>query len=325
MPRQPNRTRRDEYLEGLTQAVKELGESNVPLGDIKIARGALLEMLEAFRVFASYRHVRKISTFGSARTKPGDPVFQLAEQFARSIADAGFMVITGAGPGIMEACQRGAGRDRSFGINIRLPHEQSANTVILGDVKLITFRYFFTRKLFFLKEADAVVLFPGGFGTHDEGYETLTLLQTGKTRPVPLILLDQPGGTYWKAWRQYVVEHLLRRRMIEENDLALFSVTSSIEEATSEILRYYRVFHSIRYIGDLLAIRLHQRLPEAVIDDLRRDFHDICGGTMEQRDALPVEQDDPDIVTLPRLVLRFDRRNYGRLRMLIDRINAAGF
>ncbi|HYD49802.1 MAG TPA: LOG family protein [Terriglobales bacterium] len=322
----PSRTRRDDYLEGLAAIIKDLGESDVPLGDVKIAHGALAEMVQAFKVFSNYRTTRKITAFGSARTQPGAAVFELAERFSRAIADHGFMVITGAGPGIMEAAQRGAGRERSFGVNIRLPHEQGANAVILGDVKLINFRYFFTRKLFFLKEADAVVLFPGGFGTHDEGYETLTLLQTGKTRPVPLILLDQPGGTYWKAWRQYVVEHLLRRRMIDEADLALFNVTTDVDEAVNEILRYYHVFHSIRYVGDLLVIRIEQPLAEDALEGLRRDFQDIvASGTIEQRDALPVEQDEPDLINMPRLVLRFDRRNYGRLRTLIDRINDAGF
>jgi len=200
--------------------------------------------------------VRKVRVFGSARTQPDDPVFKLAEEFARHIADCGYMVITGAGPGIIEACQRGAGRERSFGVNIRLPWEQQANTIISGGPKLLSFRYFFARKLFFLKEADAVVLFPGGFGTHDEGFETLTLLQTGKTRPMPLLFLDRPRGTYWKQWQRYVEDHLLRRAMIEENDLALYKVTDNVDPAVDEITAFHRVYHG--------PLRPHRRARVAV-------------------------------------------------------------
>jgi uncharacterized protein (TIGR00730 family) len=181
---------------------------------LKVATGALKEMRYAFKLFAPYRNIRKVSTFGSARTQTGDPVFRLAEHFAARIADCGYMVITGAGPGIMEACQRGAGRDRSFGINIRLPFEQSANVIIHGDPKLMHFKYFFTRKLFFIKEADAVVLFPGGFGTHDECYETLTLVQTGKAALIPVVFIDKPGGEYWRHWADYVAAHLLSAGLI---------------------------------------------------------------------------------------------------------------
>ncbi len=312
------------YLDELIATVKRLENDGASVGDLKIATGALKEMRYAFKLFAPYRNVRKVSTFGSARTQTGDPVFQLAERFATRIADCGYMVITGAGPGIMEACQRGAGRDRSFGINIRLPFEQMPNTVIHGDPKLMNFKYFFTRKLFFIKEADAVVLFPGGFGTHDEGFETLTLLQTGKTKPIPLVLLDRPRGTYWKTWQRYVEDHILRRGMVSADDLALYKVTDNVETAVNEIATFYRVYHSSRYVGPRLVIRLMRPLPDHFVQQLTAEFSDIItDGALEQRAAFAVERTDTEIFHLPRLVFRFDRVHFGRLRQLIDRLNAA--
>jgi hypothetical protein len=314
----------ERYVNDLIAIAQQLLTDGASVGDLKIATGALHEMRAAFKMFAPYREVRKVSTFGSARTQVGDPVFELAQQFAAQIADRGFMVITGAGPGIMEACQRGAGRERSFGINIRLPHEQSANPVITGDPKLMQFRYFFTRKLFFLKEADAIVLFPGGFGTHDEGFETLTLLQTGKTKSVPLVLLDRPRGTYWKTWQRYVEDHLLRRHMIDRNDLALYKVTDNVHAAVEEIISFYRVYHSARYVRDLLALRVARALPEAYLKELSTEFRDILTrGSIRQRELFPTEREERAIAHLPRLALHFDRRSFGRLRQLIDRINAA--
>jgi len=313
---------RERYVNELITAAQQLLTDGTSIGDLKIAAGALKEMREAFKMFAPYRRVRKVSTFGSARTQMGDPVFKLAEEFAGRIADGGFMVITGAGPGIMEACQRGAGRERGFGVNIRLPFEQSANPVISGDPKFMSFRYFFTRKLFFVKEADAVVLFPGGFGTHDEGFEVLTLLQTGKTDPMPLILLDRPHGEYWHTWQRYVEDHILGRGMISPEDLALFTVTDNVDVAVEAIQSFYRVYHSLRYVRDRLVIRLSRALPDDLVQGLGEEFQDIlASGVMEQRAALSAERDDPDILDLPRLVFRFDRTHFGRLRMLIDRIN----
>jgi uncharacterized protein (TIGR00730 family) len=312
------------YVHALVRTAQDLLADDTSVGDLKIAAGALREMRSAFNMFAPYRNVRKVSTFGSARTQPGDPVFRLAEEFARQIADRGFMVITGAGPGIMEACQRGAGRERSFGINIRLPTEQATNIFIGGDPKLMQFRYFFTRKLFFLKEADAIVLFPGGFGTLDEGFETLTLLQTGKTQPVPLVLLDHPHGTCWTVWQDYVERQLLARGMISREDLALYRVTDSVEVAVQEIVDFYRVYHSARYLRDLLVIRLRRRLPDDYLRALATDFQDIIvQGGITQRGAFSAEADAPAIAHLPRLALRFDRVHFGRLRRLVDRINAA--
>ena len=314
----------ERYVNELISVAQELQRDGASVGDLKIATGALHEMREAFKVFAAYRGVRKVSAFGSARTREGDPVFKLAEEFARRIADSGYMLITGAGPGIMEACQRGAGRDRSFGVNIRLPWEQQANTIISGDPKLMSFRYFFARKLFFLKEADAVVLFPGGFGTLDEGFETLTLLQTGKTRPVPLVLLDRPRGTYWKTWQRYVETQILRRHMVEKEDFALYKVTDNVDEAVEEITRFHRVYHSSRYVREQFVIRIARPLPSAFVDALATEFDDIItGGGITQRAALRAEREEVDIAHLPRLAFHFDRIHFGRLRLLIDRLNQA--
>lgn len=312
------------YIDELIATAHRLAKDGASVGDLKVATGALKEMRYAFKLFAPYRNIRKVSAFGSARTQTGDPVFKLAEQFAARIADCGYMVITGAGPGIMEACQRGAGRDRSFGINIRLPFEQSANVIIHGDPKLMHFKYFFTRKLFFIKEADAIVLFPGGFGTHDEGFEVLTLLQTGKTKPVPLVLLDRPRGTFWKTWQRYVEDHILRRGMVSADDLALYRVTDNVETAVNEVVGFYRVYHSSRYVGDRLVIRLTRSLPDDFVQALSQEFRDIIAdGVLEQRAAFALERTDADIFHLPRLVFRFDRVHCGRLRQLIDRLNTA--
>jgi uncharacterized protein (TIGR00730 family) len=318
------RTRAARILADIVRTGQALEESGASLGELKLVARALEEMRGAFEMFAPYRGIRKVATFGSARTQENDPYFRAAEEFARAIADRDFMIITGAGPGIMEACQRGAGRERSFGVNIRLPFEQGANPIIHGDPKLRSFNYFFTRKLFFVLESHAVALFPGGFGTHDEGFETLTLLQTGKCQMMPLVLLDQPRGTYWKTWQRYVEEHLLRRRMISPEDLSLYLVTDDVARAVEEISGFYRVYHSSRYVNDLLVIRTVEPLPAALLADLTRDFAPILeGGAIEACKPFAVERDEPGIMHLPRVAFRFDRRSYGLLRQLIDRINKA--
>src|SRR5215831_20266643 len=292
------------------------------VGDIKLLNAALRELRYAFKVFTPYRNIRKVSVFGSARLAQDSPPCRTAHEFARRITGAGFMVITGAGHGIMQACQQGAGRERSFGVNIRLPFEQEPNEFISKDAKLLTFRYFFTRKLIFIKEADAAALFPGGFGTHDEAFECLTLVQTGKTRPMPIVFLDAPRGTYWKTWKRYVEDHLLRRGLISEEDLALFKVTSSVEEAVEELLRFYRVYHSARTVGRDLVLRLVRPIAPAVVERLGQEFADIvASGSIEQRAALAEEADEPELASLPRLVFTFNRTNFGRLRQLIDRVN----
>lgn len=318
------RSRAARLVADIVRTGHALEQSGANLGELKLVARALEEMRGAFEMFAPYRGVRKVATFGSARTQENDPYFRTAERFARAVAEQGFMVITGAGGGIMEACQRGAGRERSFGINIRLPFEQSANPIIHGDPKLRSFNYFFTRKLFFILETHAVALFPGGFGTHDEGFETLTLLQTGKCQMMPLVLLDQPRGTYWKTWQRYVEDHILRRRMISHEDLSLYLVTDNVARAVEEISRFYRVYHSSRYVNDLLVIRTLLPLPAALLADLNREFAPIVeSGSIEACKAFAVERDDPTTFELPRIAFRFDRRGYGRLRQLINRINEA--
>ncbi len=295
-------------------------------GDLKILNAALRELRYAFKVFAPYRGVRKVSAFGSARTAPDAPAYRTAFEFSREIASHGYMVITGGGHGIMRACQEGAGRERSFGVNIKLPFEQDPNEFIHDDPKLVTFRYFFTRKLMFMKEADAIVLFPGGFGTHDEGYEALTLLQTGKMNPVPVVFLDAPGGTYWESWFSYVREHLLAPGLISEEDLALFRVTDRVADAVDEVTTFHRVYHSSRYVEREWVIRLNHRVPEALVRDLEREFAPlIAEGGMAQRDALPEEREgDPDLDHLPRLVFVARRHQFGLRRRLIDRLNREG-
>jgi uncharacterized protein (TIGR00730 family) len=343
-PKRPPRARRKKKLiadmlprlqaeTGLTreeQLVRELMETSLKLlrdgtglGDIKLLNAALRELRYALKVFAPYRHVRKASLFGSARTSPTAATYRTAVEFSRRLTEEGFMVITGAGGGIMRACQEGAGREKSFGVNIKLPFEQAPNEIINKDPKLVTLRYFFTRKLMFVKEADAVALFPGGYGTHDEAFECLTLVQTGKTRPMPIVFLDARDGTYWKTWKRYVEDHLLRQGLISPVDMALFKVTTSIEEAIAEITGFYRVYHSMRSVGARLVIRLNRRLPDDWVAALSRDFSDILAeGRIEQSGPLEVE-DEPHLADLPRLVLTFDRTHYGRLRQLIDRINEA--
>lgn len=291
-------------------------------GDVRVIRTALAELRYAFRLFAPYDQTRKVTIFGSARTLPTRQEYLEAVEFARKIAEAGFMVITGAGPGIMQAGHEGAGLDMSFGANIRLPWEQSANPIIEKDKKLITFKYFFTRKLTFIRHSDAIVLFPGGFGTLDEGYEALTLMQTGKSRLVPLVFLDRPGGTYWKVWDKNVREHLLRGQMISPDDLHLYQIADNASHAVRIITRFYRNYHSSRWVKDLLVLRLKNAPTPTAIQSLNDDFGDIIlGEKFKMIDATPEERDDDDHVELPRLAFGFDRRQYGRLRQLIDVLN----
>jgi hypothetical protein len=291
-------------------------------GDVRVIQTALRELRYSFRLFAPYAQIRKITIFGSARTKPGNLEYQQAVEFSRKIVKAGFMVITGAGPGIMQAGHEGAGPEKSFGVNIRLPWEQSANPVIREDKKLITFKYFFTRKLIFIRHSDAIVLFPGGFGTLDEGYEALTLMQTGKCQLMPHVLMDRPGGTYWKTWDQNVREHLLRDKLISSEDLNLYQITDSTDEAVKIITGFYRNFHSSRFVKDLLVIRLKTTPPANVITALNRDFADIIkGAPIKPIKPTPEEIEDKDHLDLARIAFGFNRRDYGRLRQLIDVLN----
>ncbi len=289
-------------------------------GDFKLVNAAIKELRHALRVFAPYEAVRKVSVFGSARTRPGAPEWVQAERFAEAMAQHGWMIITGAGGGIMQAAQGGAGRDASFGVNIRLPFEQAANEVIAGDAKLVNFRYFFTRKVSFVRHSHAIALFPGGFGTHDEGFEALTLIQTGKSEMLPVVFVDAPGDDYWRDWAGYVHEHLLGRGLISPDDVALFRVTDSVDEAVGEITRFYRNYHSSRYVGERLVLRVRQAPSAGQLASLSREFADVLvRGAIEAGGPLPEEQGDAP--GLARLVLHFDRKSTGRLRRLIDRLN----
>jgi hypothetical protein len=291
-------------------------------GDVRVITTALRELRYAFRLFAPYHETRKVTIFGSARTLPTRGEYLEAVDFAKQIAEAGFMVITGAGPGIMQAGHEGAGLEKSFGANIRLPWEQSANPIIDKDKKLISFKYFFTRKLTFIRHSDAIVLFPGGFGTLDEGFEALTLMQTGKGRLVPLVLLDRPGGTYWKVWDKNIREHLLRAQLISPDDLHLYQVADNASHAVRIITRFYRNYHSSRFVKDLLILRLKHAPTSSAIEGLNDDFGDIIlGEKMKMIEPTPEERDDNDHLDLPRLAFGFDRRQYGRLRMLLDVVN----
>lgn len=293
-------------------------------GDFKMLNRALKEMRHANEVFHAYRGERKVAIFGSARTKPTEPEYKTCVRFAERMKEEGFMTITGAGPGIMAAGNEGAGKDYSFGLNIALPFETSANAFINNDEKLIDFNYFFTRKLSFVKEADAAVAFPGGVGTMDELFEALTLIQTGKATVYPIVLVDAKGGTYWKFWMQFMQEHLLRQKLISETDFALFNITDNIEEAVDVILQFYKNFHSYRYVGDKLVLRLNDKLTDEAVEAINKEFKDIIkGGDIEQRGALSAESDESDLVDLHRIVLRHKRRDFGRLRMLIDAVNLA--
>src|SRR5271157_2590481 len=244
-------------------------------GDVRVIRTAMGELRYAFRLFAPYDQTRKVTIFGSSRTLPTRQEYLEAVEFARKIAEAGFMVITGAGPGIMQAGHEGAGPKMSFGANIRLPWEQAANPVIREDKKLVTFKYFFTRKLIFIRHSDALALFPGGFGTMDEGYEALTLMQTGKSQLMPLVLIDRPGGAYWKTWDRHVREHLLRNELISSDDLWLYQITDSADEAVKIITRFYRNFHSSRFVKDLFVIRLQHAPSDSALQAMSEDFADI--------------------------------------------------
>jgi uncharacterized protein (TIGR00730 family) len=311
-----------EFLHEMIHSVLRLVRNQTSRGDIKILNAALRELIYAFRVFAPFRSTRKVTIFGSARIAEASAEYRQAVVFAREMSRQGWMVITGAGEGIMKAGQDGAGRDQSFGVNIRLPFEQSANQFIQNDAKLVTFRYFFTRKLVFVKETDAIALFPGGFGTMDEAFETLTLLQTGKTALLPLVCVDQDGGDYWQSWDAYVRGTLLSRGLISPEDLSLYRVANRLEDAVGEIQTFYRNYHSSRYVGNRLVLRLHRAPTPDVATRLEEEFRDILlEGGFSVNTALPEEIEESSLASLPRLTFLFNRRSFGRLRQLIDALN----
>ena len=313
-----------DLIEQLVVSVLKLARDQISVADLKLFNRSLNELRYAARVFAPFRDKKKVVVFGSARTAPDEPESLAAETFAKKMREAGYMIITGGGDGIMGAAQRGAGREHSFGLNIRLPFEQRANEIIHGDPKLINFNYFFTRKLNFVKETHAVALFPGGFGTMDEGFEVLTLMQTGKGRIIPVVLVDKPGGTYWETWFSFLGEYLLKLGLVSADDFHFFTIAKDVDSAVEEVVRFYRNFHSYRWVGARMVMRLRQRLTPSAIEELNQQFTDILAHSeIKQSGALPEEQNEPDLADLPRLIFTPHRRNFGRLRKLIDAVNLA--
>jgi uncharacterized protein (TIGR00730 family) len=309
-------------LKEMLLSILKLSDYNLDTLDLKILNRTLKELRYAFRIFQPYRSRPKISIFGSARTHRDDPNYQIAFRFAQLLVQHGYMVITGGADGIMRAGQEGAGREHSFGVNIMLPFEQGPNTVIADDPKLITFKYFFTRKLLFVKESNGTALFPGGFGTHDEGFEVLTLVQTGKSHPQPIVCLQAPGCDYWHRWHGFIHDQLLSRGLISEEDMSLFKIFESEKAAVEEIETFYRNYHSIRSVHRHLVVRMRHRLSAEQLATINDQFSDLLDtGTFEQRDCLPEELDEPALKDFPRLVFFHNRRSASRLRQLIDHLN----
>lgn len=324
-PRRERPQTTEDFVRDIKEAADKLLVDGASRGDVKLLHTAFRELRHCFKVFGRYKGRRKATVFGSARTHPDHPTYQQAVEFGRKMAEAGWMLVTGAGAGIMEAGHVGAGRDASLGLNILLPFEQSANPVMTGNDKLMTMRYFFTRKLMFVKETDAVVLFPGGFGTHDEAFEALTLIQTGKSHLFPVVMVDQPGGTYWSTWNDFIETELKANGLISPPDTSLYRITHSVDEAVAEVTGFYRVYHSMRYVRKDLVVRLNRPIPDALLDRLNAEFKDILWeGTIERSGPDPLEANEPDLAHLPRLRFRFDRHGHSRFRQMIDLLNRSG-
>jgi len=313
----------EDLLREMLTTIAKSGEEKLDIGDMKLINTTIKELRYAFDIFSAYHGRRKIAIFGSARTNPLAKEYKMAEEFAREITGHKFLVITGSGPGIMEAGNKGAGTANSFGVNIRLPFEQEPNRYILGDSKLVNFKYFFTRKLMFIKESDATVLFPGGFGTMDEGFEAITLFQTGKCRPRPIIMLEPKGGAYWKKWLVFIKDGMLKMGYISEQDLKIFKIMYSAKEAIGEINLFYKNYHSIRYINDITVIRLNNEMPDNKIGLIKNKFSDILIDGPEKTKPMEWEARNNEHLNLPRIRMRFNRHDFGRLKELIDYINLA--
>jgi len=311
------------WIERALSVLLRIAGEDIDRLDWKIIANSLEDLEKGFQTFYKYRHTRKITIFGSARIETQTREYQLAVEFARRITELGFMVLTGGGGGIMQAGNQGAGKENSFGLNINLPFEQQANPYIIDDPKLINFKYFFTRKLFFLKESDAIALFPGGFGTQDEAFETLTLCQTGKYGPVPVVLIDEPEGNYWSLWHNYVCQ-LIDRQLVSPGDINLYTITDNIEDACQIIANFYRVYHSSRYVEDLFVMRLNQEITAEQLQELNKKFSDILvKGRIEKSTALPPEQGHAT-ENLPRITFYFNQKDLGRLYQMINQINQWG-
>lgn len=305
----------------LTTCVK-LGMESADKGDLKLVNSALKELRYSFKVFSPYRDVKKVIIFGSARSKAASSEYRMAEQFARKLTEKGYMIVTGGGPGVMEAGNKGAKPGMEFALNIRLPFEQMPNPYIYEKNKIINFKYFFTRKLIFIKETDATALFPGGFGTNDEGFEALTLIQTGKSKPRPIALMEPPGSSYWAEWKRFMDKHLVGKGFVSKHDFHLFRIVRTVDEAVKYIEDFYRVYHSIRYVSGVTILRLNRELSQKTLDLINRDFADILeGGEIRPSAATKEEVQKGEFVDLPRLVMNFNLRDYGRLLELIGVIN----
>lgn len=299
-----------------------MATSNFDRLNLKIASDALRELSNAFKVFEPYQSKRKVTLFGSARTSPLDPTYLVARDVSHRLAEQGWMTITGAGQGIMQAGIEGAGPEMSFGINIRLPFEQGANHVIADDPKLVQMKYFFTRKLMLVKESDGFVIMPGGFGTLDETFELLTLIQTGKALPAPVVLLNSENGTYWQQWEAFLRDEVISRGLVSPPDQSLYLITNDTGRAVDEILGFYRNYHSIRYVNDRLVIRTQNAISDDHLAKLNTDFQDLCQhGTIERCGPSKEEVSDDDGITFHRIGFHFNKLSHGRLRTLINAIN----
>ncbi len=319
---QANPNANSDLIYELIASALRLSRDDANRGDLKIASSAIKEMRYAFKVFAPYRSKMKVAIFGSARTQPDDPLYHQTRDFAAAMAERDWMVITGAGPGLMEAAAEGAGPDKSFGVSINLPFEATTSATLADDPKLINFRYFFTRKLSFIKEADGFVLLPGGFGTMDEAFELLTLVQTGKAQVGPIVLLDVPGGSYWKSWQDFVQRELIDQGYASSEDRDLVFITDDVKKAVNEIIGFFSNYHSQRFVGGRLVLRLHQAPSEKILDELSNQYSDILAeGRIERVETTPSEIADDDHIDLERVGLWFDRQHWSRLRTLINALN----
>jgi len=311
-----------DVLRDILQTAAQLAGDDIDRLDLKITAAALREMRAAFNMFRPLAGTPKVTVFGSARTAEHDPLYQQAKDLAARLRGDGWMVITGAGPGIMQAASEGAGPEAAIGVSIRLPFEEKPSDILAGGDRLVAMKYFFTRKLMLIKESQAFVCLPGGFGTQDETFELLTLLQTGKSSPAPVVLLDVPGGTYWSHWVQFVHDELADAGLVSRHDDELFLVTDDVDEAVREIHGFWRSYHSLRWVGDRLVLRLRHELGDDAVAQLNERFADLLlDGAIEPTDPLPAEVSSRDHLELPRLVMRYDPRRAGRLRALIDAIN----
>ncbi len=305
----------------LTTTVK-LGKETSDKGDLKLVNNALKELRYSFKIFSPYRSIKKVIIFGSARSKTDSAEYKMAEEFSRKLTDKGYMIVTGGGPGVMEAGNKGAGSGKDFALNIRLPFEQKPNPYIDEKEKLINFKYFFTRKLVFVKETDATALFPGGFGTLDEGFEMITLIQTGKSRPRPIVLMEPKGSTYWATWIHFVKTQLIKNGFIAKDDLNLFHIVENVDAAVKYIDDFYRVYHSIRYVLGLAVIRLNREISEKTLKFINKEFKDILiSGEIRVSPPTDKEIQEKEFLNLPRLVMNFNMHDYGRLCEMIQFIN----